>query len=207
MDEEYGVRSVEGESAGRQTGAVVSRGDADERRKKRSEWQRRWIQSLRENDPDRLKRMRAADQARRREVKAARKAAEAAPADVAAVPVRDTKPRPIGRASSREIDAKVRKMWDSGVDIQREIGRMIGVSPSCVGDSLRRQGLIKKPHPILGVARRTQELADDLTSYVGMKDRYLDGSDAEDRNSCVKSLRAIQSAASKAINWLERNSR
>lgn len=105
--------------------------------------------------------------------------------------------------ASRELDAKVREKWKLGMT-QAEIARALDVHPTTVNLSVHRQGLVKKTHPIQSVEKRAREMADDLASYMGQPGLYFDGADGDDRERCIQSLRALQGAASRAINWLKR---
>jgi predicted transcriptional regulator len=109
--------------------------------------------------------------------------------------------------ASRELDAKVRNLWQSGGSSNVEIARELGVSESGVSLSLRRQGLVKKAHPIQSIEKRVRELAEDFESFMGQSELYLHGASEEDRELCTKSLRALQGAVSKAINWLKKEAK
>jgi hypothetical protein len=108
--------------------------------------------------------------------------------------------------ASRGLDAKIREAWQSGETNHAEIARRLEVSPSTIGISLRRQGIVKKSHPIQSLEKRARETADDFASFMGQPELYRDGADDEDREQCIKSLRALNGAVSRAINWLKRDS-
>jgi hypothetical protein len=106
--------------------------------------------------------------------------------------------------AARELDAKVRELWDGGALSNAALAERLGCSASTVGNSLARQGLVKRSHPVQTIERKARETAEDLGSAVLSPEVYRDGADAEQIDACIKSLRALTSASKKVINWLSK---
>jgi DNA-binding CsgD family transcriptional regulator len=102
-----------------------------------------------------------------------------------------------------ELDARVKAAMSEG-RTQREVARMLGVPSSTVSVSLRRQGVTRRAPPIQSVGKRAAEMSEDLTSATGMPEFYLEGAEKADLDQAMESLRALQSAVGKTLNWLKK---